>query len=79
MGCPVPACRAVRPVCPPVFLPWDRGASIFRLHFVWFIDQNPAVTAEEKRQLIDPLYGAMSQMVHAGNDGFAQIDATMGK
>jgi hypothetical protein len=40
--------------------------------------QNPAITADEKRQLIDTLYGTMIQMAHAGNDGFAQIEGARG-
>ena len=43
------------------------------------ISLNTVVTAEEKRQLIDTLYGAMIQMAHAGNDGFAAIDKALGK
>ena len=42
------------------------------------VDQNPAVTAEEKRQLIDTPDGSMIQMAHAGNDAFAQIDKALG-
>jgi hypothetical protein len=41
------------------------------------IDQNLAVTADEKRQLIDTLYGAMIRIAHAGNDGFAAIDKAL--
>jgi hypothetical protein len=43
------------------------------------IDQNPAIGADEKRQLIDTIYGAMITMAHAGNDGFAAIDKVLGK
>ena len=46
---------------------------------VWKIDQNPAITADDKRQLGDTLYGAMIQMARARNDGFRQIDAALGK
>lgn len=38
-----------------------------------------AIGANEKRQLIDTLYGAMIQTARAGNDAFAQIDAALGK
>jgi len=41
------------------------------------IDQNPGIAADEKRQLIDTIYGAMIHIAHAGNEGFAAIDAAL--
>jgi len=41
------------------------------------IDQNPGIAADEKRQLIDTIYGAMIRIAHAGNEGFAAIDAAL--
>ena len=43
------------------------------------IDQNPAITADEKPQLIDTICGSMITPAHAGNDGFAAIDKVLGK
>lgn len=48
-------------------------------HLVRTIDQNPGVSAEDKRQLIDTLYGSMIQMAHAGNQAFADIDKALGR
>jgi len=43
-------------------------------------NQNPAITADEKRQPVDnTFYGAMSQSANAGNVGFAQIDKALAK
>jgi hypothetical protein len=43
------------------------------------IDQNPKITADEKRQLIDNLYAGEIKPAHAGNAAFAAIDKALGK
>lgn len=68
----------------------DAAANIMRLdsvkqalgeqaRLVRLVDQNPGITAEEKRQLIDSLYSTMIQTARAGNKAFETIDTALAK